>query len=545
MHALIGPWIGLLAAAWAATDAELQPRPGWNRTQVDLRASASQQIKAVLHPPARRPRMSARQTARVPQSPRRTVIRPPAAALSVGAEAGRPVLAGVIDSPPLDGFVPWIAVSTTSAKRGYLELDAVPSAGVVGSFTTSDPALNYAIGLLDTGAGTSIMSNAGALALGLLPAYNTGLTTTLEGATGSVDAWVSRPLGLFVNGLAAIDPDTLVLDTSALPGQWNVSILMGQTPVPPAPDLPTAIGAPLAVYFATEVDNRLTRSITRGGTTYTGPDVRLADLDDPCVPQYPYTIPLELRPLGGASVQYVPCIDIFGSCAPARDGDPQSPSIIVGNSAQSLFFVGSVFLSDAGRQANDKDRFMLDTGAQVTVIGSRIAALLGLKPSQAEFQVEIQGVNGQTIIRPGFYLDTIDLPALEEWLSFTDVPVVFLDVASPEGGTLDGIIGMNLLTEVNFVLRGGGLVGMPDPTLEFAFLAGGLLNADLDGDRDVDQADFGRLQVCFSGRDVPQEAAGCSTARLDGDCDVDADDLLLLLGCLSGPGVPGSPACVP
>ncbi len=545
MDTLAGPLIGLLAAALVAVDPDVQPPTGWNRTEIELRGPAGQQIKAIHHPPGRPPRTAAKRPRSGPRPPRRTVIRPAAAVPSVGTEAGRPVLAGVIDGPPLDGFVPWIAVSTTSAKRGYLELDAVPSSWVVGSFTTSNPAQNYAIGLLDTGAGTSIISNAGAVTLGLLPTYNTGLTIDIEGATGSVTASVSRPLGLFVNGLASIDQDTLALNTSTFVGEYNVSIVMGRTPVPPAPDLPTAIGAPLAVYFATAVDNRLTRSITREGTTYTGPDVRLRDVDDPCVPQYPYTIPLELRPLGGASVQYVPCIDIFGGCAPARDGDPQSPSIIVGNSAQSLFFVGSVFLSDAGRQANDKDRFMLDTGAQVTVIGSRIAAVLGLKPSQAEFQVEIQGVNGQTITRPGFYLDTIDLPALEEWLSFTDVPVVFLDVASPEGGTLDGIIGMNLFTEVNFVLRGGGMVGMPDPTLEFAFLAAGLLNADLDGDRDVDQTDFGRLQACFSGRDVPQQAAGCDSARLDGDCDVDADDLLLFLGCQSGPGVPASPACVP
>ncbi len=110
---------------------------------------------------------------------------------------------------------------------------------------------------------------------------------------------------------------------------------------------------------------------------------------------------------------------------------------------------------------------MLDTGAQVTVIGSRVAARLRLNPDDAEFEVEIQDVTGETVSIPGFYIDSIEIPALGEWLSFTNVPVIWLDVASPEGGTLDGIIGMNLFTEYNLVLRGGGFFLTDDPTLEF------------------------------------------------------------------------------
>lgn len=110
---------------------------------------------------------------------------------------------------------------------------------------------------------------------------------------------------------------------------------------------------------------------------------------------------------------------------------------------------------------------MIDTGAQVTVVGSRVASRLRLDPDWPEFEVPIQGVSGDTIMAPGFYIDSIEIPAFGEWLIFTNVPVVLLDVASPEGGTIDGIIGMNLFIDFNFVLRGGGLFLQDDPTLEF------------------------------------------------------------------------------
>ena len=68
---------------------------------------------------------------------------------------------------------------------------------------------------------------------------------------------------------------------------------------------------------------------------------------------------------------------------------------------------------------------------------------------------------------PGFYVDSITIPAIGEWLDYTNVPVILLDISSPEGGTLDGIIGMNLFTEYNLILRGGGFFLEDDPVLEF------------------------------------------------------------------------------
>ena len=100
---------------------------------------------------------------------------------------------------------------------------------------------------------------------------------------------------------------------------------------------------------------------------------------------------------------------------------------------------------------------MIDTGAQVSVISSRIAARLELDIQNPEFLEEIVDVTGTSTMVPGFYIDFIEIPALGEWLSFTNVPVILFDVSSPEGGTLDGIIGMNLFGDFNLILRGGGL----------------------------------------------------------------------------------------
>lgn len=63
---------------------------------------------------------------------------------------------------------------------------------------------------------------------------------------------------------------------------------------------------------------------------------------------------------------------------------------------------------------------------------------------------------------------------------------------------------------------------------------------DLDGDGDVDQADFGRMQLCLSG-DGYAYPTGCDDADLDGDGDVDHIDVFALESCLAGPNHP--PGC--
>jgi predicted aspartyl protease len=400
-----------------------------------------------------------------------------------------PTIAIVLDSPPIDGFVPWIAVAVTDERFDEEEMrfDAVPTNSVIGNYLTSNPESDYAIGIFDTGASAHVMSYAAADQAGLFGPYLTSNMVEVTGVTGSVFAWVSYPLGIFIDGLGAIEPDGLLHDTSSMVGETNVSITVGD--VVESPNLPTAIGSPLSVYFAADFRNDQHITVTHNAEEFTAPDISFYEPSDPCCPSYTNIIPLELRPLGGANVQYIPDIDPF-----TFELIPISPSVIIGNQSQSIFFVHSVDLYEGNKSAIDKDRFMLDTGAQVTVVGSRVAARLHLNPADPNFEVEIQGVTGDTITAPGFYIDSIEIPALGEWLSFTNIPVILLDVASPEGGTVDGIIGMNLFADLNFVLRGGGLHGQDDPSIEFEPIPHIIADiAPQGGDGRVDYLDLAEL----------------------------------------------------
>ncbi len=66
-------------------------------------------------------------------------------------------------------------------------------------------------------------------------------------------------------------------------------------------------------------------------------------------------------------------------------------------------------------------------------------------------------------------------------------------------------------------------------------------DSDLDGD--VDQADFGRFQACYTSPDSPVAPPACAFARMDADLDVDGQDLLKFLDCMSGSGIPADPQC--
>lgn len=555
--------LGVLAGTPQAAQAG---RPGWNRREVNWRISRGLNVRAVHYPEDKKPpTLDAKRRER--ENP------PPGRSRSFGAmaesavvPAGAPVYVYPIDSPPIDGFVPWLAVLATDARLGALEMHTVPQNGLVGDFRTPTPETDYAIGILDSGASTHLMGNEAAARLGLFsgsPDLITPFEVEIQGATGSAFAWVSEPLGIFVDGLDAIDPTTLELDPgqfSSMLGGSNVAMIVGEDVPPGGVDLPTALGMPLMIYrdpytgvsrrYTAVIYNNQQATINRDGHEYTGPVVDLFwDPDDPEIPDYTDSLSLQLRPAGGTSVDYFPCIEVYPGDCPSGGADaPQYPSFVsmFSYALQSLYFIpdaSGVDLYDNGRSSIANDAFILDTGAQITVVGSGVASRLALNPNLPDFEVEVQGANGETTLEPGFYLDLIEIPTLGEWLSFTNVPVVYLDVASPEGGSLDGIIGMNLFVEYNLVLRGGGLSGMSNPELRYKRLVF-TVDADFDDDGDVDQADFGHLQQCYSGYYVPQMDQDCQDVLLDFDTDVDAEDFDLFQACASGPGVAAAPNCL-
>jgi len=469
-------------------------RPGWQRQEVNWRMSGGSRIKAVRFPTdtplldrgSGRTHTVSHENRLFATSATRTESQ---RNIAVSAATQFDII-----SPPMAGFVPWIVVGITDERLGELELDAIPKTSVVGNYLTSNPQANYSIGLFDTGAAAHVLNWLDATTTGVfdhVPNLLTSSTIEVSGVTGTVAVWVSQPLGLFIDGLGSIDPNGLIPDDSMMVGQINVSIAVGD-PIE-SPNMPTAIGTPLSVFFTSVIYNDRQITVVRDGNELMAPDLRFYEHDDRYIPKYPNTIPLELRPSGAVAVQYFP--NIFDPFGPDF-GSPAVPSVIMGFlPTQSLFFVSSVDLSDGDKQALDKDGFMFDTGAQVSVVSELIGARLGLNADNPDFEVEIQDVTGGTIIAPGFFIDSLEIVAIPRWLSYTNVPIVMLNVNSPEGGFLDGIVGMNLFVDFNLVLRGGGLAGLDPPAIEFERISSRII-ADIapqGGDGIVDFLDLAAL----------------------------------------------------
>ena len=67
--------------------------------------------------------------------------------------------------------------------------------------------------------------------------------------------------------------------------------------------------------------------------------------------------------------------------------------------------------------------------------------------------------------------------------------------------------------------------------------------ADFDGDGDVDQDDFAKIQVCYTGADQGPPMSGCEKCDFDCDNDVDDNDMDLFFNCYSGPNIPATTGC--
>ena len=459
-------WLVILLAVVCFSSVVHADRPGWRTQEVDWRLTGGSRIKDIRYPEHKEPPLFDEKAV-----PRTKVMRkqifpdarrskdPAFNLLSV-----QTVIANIIDSPPVAGFVPLITVAVTDKRSDDADWVAETHNSVVGRYLTSSPETDFTIGLFDTGASVHLIGYAAAQRTGIYAAdLLTPSTVELIGATNSVFGGVSQPLAIFMDGLAAIDPNGMTFDDSNMVGQSNVSIVVGDEPPPDRPDLPVAIGSLMSVSFVTAISNDNPVTVIYDGNDYTSPDIRFYENGDAGIPEYPNQLPLNFIPSSSINVQYFPDLEgimdfIF---------QPGSPSTVIGSLSQSLFFVDSVDLHNGTFSAVDKDRFMLDTGAQITVIGSSMGSRLGLDRANPDFEVEIEDVTGEVTINPGFYIDSLDIPALGSWLSYTNVPVVLLDVSSPEGGSLDGIIGMNLLTNYNLVLRGGGLPDYGGHSLDF------------------------------------------------------------------------------
>jgi hypothetical protein len=115
-------------------------------------------------------------------------------------------------------------------------------------------------------------------------------------------------------------------------------------------------------------------------------------------------------------------------------------------------------------------------------------------------------------------------------MEFSHAPFVVFDLASPEGGTLDGVLGMNffwnrnVIFEPSLVLSSFFHVSDPVP------FAAGDFNLDLYVD-DVDLAD---LVACQTGPALGLVGPDCDHVDIDGNGAIDLADVASIQRCFSG-----------
>lgn len=117
------------------------------------------------------------------------------------------------------------------------------------------------------------------------------------------------------------------------------------------------------------------------------------------------------------------------------------------------------------------------------------------------------------------------------------------------GGSCGGVTNWLILSDSYSQYDDGNGVFLPyDATTDAILVADALFlsqlrRGDLDFDADIDMDDFGILQRCLSGVELPFPSV-CRNGDLDNDGRASDTDVEILQGCLTGSGIPADADCV-
>jgi len=390
--------------------------------------------------------------------------------------------------PPLAGFQPLVAITTSNRKNSDdFDWEHKLEDGYVGVPLNPPADENYVIGILDTGAAVDLVTAPYAETLGLVGSYLTGNEQEIGGAGGVMAAEVTKPMGVFAAGLGAVGADGR-LDLARVSGHTNVSALVTPVIACGTEEVTAVLGNPLLAFRSTEIRVDTPRGIRMGDKAYVGPDIVIHSTYTPAASEFPRRIPIEL---GGFSP-----VTTAGYYAMFDPFDPLWEVIPTQATALTMFALsiptGGGFFTEIGVLEGEPGplnpienlRVMLDTGAQASILHPNIAAKLNL-PVEPDFVTESCGIGGRVEV-PGYYIDYVRINAWGGALEYSHVPFVVLEFQSPEGGPLDGVLGMNFFWNRNVVLEpsitGGGFLHVSDP-VPYAFI-------DLNFDGVVDVSDF-------------------------------------------------------
>lgn len=342
-----------------------------------------------------------------------------------------------------------VAIKITDQRADEFEWPATAHTGVSGA-ALPGATTNVVFGLLDSGSSTHLVSYPDALVMALQGSFLTVNTYPVSGVDGiDVDMDLSYPVGFFVHGLQGLDAGGHP-QPSLMMGQGNfVGLVNTLDNYQSGANLPTLIGAPFLLFYPAYIRNSQLVQSSVLGNDISSPSITF--YDDPAHPQIPtlaHRIYLETRPAGSPTVAYL------GEVNDEFEVVPNIPStILAGLSGGALYFTASAMTFTEGTNTSS-GKMVVDTGAQATLISEIAAAELGLNVLNPEFEVEVQGLAG-TMTAPGFYVDAARIPAgFGSPISWDHVPVIVLNVGSPEGGTLYGIFGSNLTARRDMVFNG-------------------------------------------------------------------------------------------
>jgi hypothetical protein len=448
--------------------------------------------------------------------------------------------------PRLVGFSPLVAITTTDAgfPLGHdLEYEQSIENSYVGSPLNAFAEPGFVIGFLDSGADVNLAAGSFADQLGLFGANLTSNSIPIGGVGGQINAPITMPIGFFAAGLSAID-EVGALNFDALVGHSNVCGLS----IPPidcgaGEAVSAVIGMPLMAFHNSVIRVDTPRVVTVNGTTYQSPDVELLGPFDP-LPFFDHLMGLELGglfPIVTTANYFADFVDLETPILPTLLSF--GPGLLPSGGA----FLGTIFVAEGEPSPTNPVqpmRVLVDTGAQSSIMSPGIAAALSL-PLTPDFTVDVCGVGGLVEGVPGYWIDFVKINALGGALEFSKAPFVVLDLPAPDGGSLDGVLGMNFFWNRNVILEPiWGLNGISTASFHVSAPIP-VAYADNDVDFDVDHADAATQLSCLTGPGPTIVNPECDHFDAEGDSDVDLMDVQRLQICFSGAGETADAQCGP
>lgn len=368
------------------------------------------------------------------------------------------------DDAPLGGFIPFVGISLTDEFKNantdltgtFFIADREPT--LVGSQLSGGGTPYYDVALLDIGSAAHVLTFEASGPNGFDidgNGFDGTNTQQIGGASGLINLSINDPLAIFAAGLGerTAAGAKLTMNTGGLKGQSSVATLS-------APEdwaLPNIVGLPMAAQYSISIKNSEPQIFTLGNRTVRTPQIEFGDLGvggGDIIRR----APLKMRPGSSfiAGPLYVQNLDIFGGSFDFHE-NPLSPTVIENG---GLFI--DVDLADGSDALEDKE-FLLDTGADLTVVSEITAKRLGFDPilDTPDFVLEVEGSAGVAAGVPGFYVDTLNIDTVGGNFTLHNVPVAVLDVTNPNdpGNIVDGIVGMHLFTGRDLVIDANPSIG--------------------------------------------------------------------------------------